>query len=583
MSEKEIRNPLQEAIDEINRTNPAITDNPENPYEIVDIITFCLDPRFLNLPGNNLKLFPAQEVILRAFYMGSHGNEKLQLTQANWEWLYANEPNEDRDGAIYEKNMNEVIAKLKKKEKKDFVFNELHLVMGRRGTKTVIASIITSYEVYKLLRIGKGNPHAYYGLPDDDPIAIINVALSQDQAGVLFEQIQARIRNSVFFTGRIAKGTTQEIRFYTDSDLNKMKAGSNLQVPGSVMIKCGHSNPDTLRGRSTILILFDELAFYDQAGKVNGKKFYNTLKPSLTKFYKYGDGRLVEISSPDVAAGIFHEISENSKKYDNILSFQLPTWCSNEDITYDDPELTKYRKTNPDTFASEYGAQWARSGTYGVFFPEGLVDRCIRADVEEHSRIMPGVNYYLHVDPANGGDRYTAVLVSKEYYTNSRGKRRIRVRLAKTWIWNPVPGVGLLFNEIDREVINICSKYHPMTVTYDQWNSVQSLQLLRSHGINCVQTSYNRSYKNKIYQALKDMMSYQPEPELWLYNDVQLIGEIKALRYRPTVRGVSLVTDRHGEIKTDDLVDCLAGATAMASENVIMPLPRPVVVQTGYW
>ena len=79
------------------------------------------------------------------------------------------------------------------------------------------------------------------------------------------------------------------------------------------------------------------------------------------------------------------------------------------------------------------------------------------------------------------------------------------------------------------------------------------------------------------------MMSYQPDPELWLYNDPQLIGEMKALRYRPTVRGVSLITDRHGEIKTDDLVDCLAGTVAMASENVIMPLPAPVVVRMGFW
>jgi len=447
---------------------------------------------------------------------------------------------------------------------------------------TVVASVITAYEVYKLLRVGNGNPHNFYGLPDDDPIAIINVALSQDQAGVLFEQIQNRFRNAPVFKGRIAKGTTQEIRIYTDCDLKKMQDGSNLDVTGSIVVRCGHSNPDTLRGRSTILILFDELAFYDESGKVTGKHFYDTLKPSLSKFYKYGDGRLVEISSPSAASGIFYDIFERSKKYDSILSFQLPTWCSNPDITYDDDELKQYRESNPDAFASEYGAQWSKSGTYGQYFPEGLIERCIRTDIEPHMSPKRGFNYYLHVDPALSGDRYVAVLVAKEYYVNNRGKRRVRVHLARTWIWTPQPGVGLLFNEIDKEIINICSRYHPLTVTYDQWNSVASLQLLRSHGINCVSTSFNRSYKNKIYQSLKDMMGYQPEPEIWLYDECHLLSEMKALRFRPTSRGVSLVVDRHGPVKTDDLVDCLAGATASASEAVRMALPLPRVVKTGW-
>jgi hypothetical protein len=56
---------------------------------------------------------------------------------------------------------------------------------------------------------------------------------------------------------------------------------------------------------------------------------------------------------------------------------------------------------------------------------------------------------------------------------------------------------------------------------------------------------------------------------------------MKALKYRPTMRGISLVTDKHGEIKTDDVVDCLAGATAMASESVHAALPLPVLVYTG--
>jgi len=162
------------------------------------------------------------------------------------------------------------------------------------------------------------------------------------------------------------------------------------------------------------------------------------------------------------------------------------------------------------------------------------------------------------------------------------GRRRVRVRLANIWIWDPVPGIGLIYTQIDKDVIKICSIYHPLAVTYDQFNSEASLQLLKSHGINCIKTSFNRSFKNKIYLNLKEMMVYQPEPELWLYDDPRLIGELRSLKYRPTSRGVTFMVDKHGDIKTDDLVDCLAGATAMASENVRAPAPLTITVSTPW-
>ena len=578
--EETVRNPLLEAINQITSSNPEIQDPSKRMASgIVDIITFCDSPQYLDLLGSNFNLWLCQRIILKIFYMGTRGNENLKLTKEDWEWLYVNNKDEERDGAVYEKNINEVIEKILRKEKENFTFNELHLCIGRRGSKTILSSIVSAYEAYKLLIIGNGNPHKFYGLPEDEDIAIINVALSQNQAGRMFSQIQARLRNSKFFQGRIAKETAAEIRLYTDTDLKKKNEGSSLSIQGSVVIVCGHSNPDTLRGYSTILILFDELAFYDEQGKTTGSAFYSALEPSTRKFKKFGDGRLVEISSPNTTVGIFYDIFLNAKKSNHILSFQLPTWCINDDISYE--SLEEERKRNLDNFTVEYGAQWAKSGIFGNYFDPGSVDRCVRTDIVPHRR-PERFNYFLHVDPALNGDRYVAVLVAKEGYTNHIGQRRIRVRLANIFVWQPEPGIGLLFNEIDKQILQICNIFHPISVSYDQMYSENSMQLLRSHGVNIIRTSYNRSFKNKIYQNLKDMMTYQPHPELWLYDDQRLLLEMKALKFRPTARGLSLVTDKHGETKTDDLVDALAGAVAMASEKVRAALPLTVSVNTGW-
>ena len=270
----EIHNPLSEAIMAIKSDNALV----EQAEGIVDVITFCESPKYLNL---DFKLWIGQKIILKSFYMGTTGNEELKLSQEEWEWLIAKSEPEEIDGFIYENNIKDVIKKLHKREKdpKAKMFKELQLVLGRRGSKTLMASLITVYEAYKLIALG--NPHKFYNLPEDDEIAIINVALSQQQAGRLFRQIQARIRNSPFFANRVGKEKTSEITLMTDLDLEKKARGTgNLSVPGSILLLCGHSNPDSLAGYSAILILFDEIAFYDETGKVTGKYFYGRLTPS---------------------------------------------------------------------------------------------------------------------------------------------------------------------------------------------------------------------------------------------------------------------------------------------------------------
>jgi hypothetical protein len=414
--------------------------------------------------------------------------------------------------------------------------------------------------------------------------------LSQKQAGRLFQQIQNRLRSAPFFQSRIANATTSEIRFYTDRDLKKKKEeesnGGKLAIPGSVVIICGHSNPDSLAGYNAILILFDELAFYEDGGKISGRYFYDRLKPAILQFQNYGEGRLVEISSPNARSGVFYEIYKSAKADDSILSFQLPTWSIRPDFPYEMDEFEKDRRANIESFAIEVGAQFANHGSHGPYFQPGQIDRCLTQPISAHTRPNPKFNYFLHIDPAKSGDNYSAVLVAKERYVNQRGQKRTRCYLANAWIWKPEPHYGLNIHKIDQEIIKICSVFRPSTVTYDAFNSHHSIQLLRSHGIHTNEVSFNRASKAKMYQNLRNMMSYEPDPEIYLHEDgeaaILLVQELRAIKYSETQRGYKIIKDRLGDVKTDDLADSLAGAVASASEGLRMALPEPTVVRMGY-
>jgi hypothetical protein len=216
---------------------------------LVDIITFCESPQLLNLPGNNFDLYIGQKIVLKGFYIGSLGNENLKITDEEWQWLYEREN-------VYETRL--LIEKLKRQERTkgtpDFVrFQELTLVLGRRSSKTALTSIIAAYEAYKVLTIGNGDPHTYYNIPFDKKIAIINVATAKKQAAELWDEIKARIRNSPFFAGRIEGDVADEINLFTARDMRKREEGiGNLDIEGSVIMRCGHSNPKSLRGGAVI-------------------------------------------------------------------------------------------------------------------------------------------------------------------------------------------------------------------------------------------------------------------------------------------------------------------------------------------
>lgn len=575
---EEKNNPLLDLVEQIKKSH-NLSGEEDSKEGIADIITWCNDPTLLNLPGNNFNLFTGQRIILKAFYMGSLGNENVELTEEEWRWLE-------------EKEQHAAVHKLKLKlsgvdagENHNFNFRELNLAIGRRGGKTIMTSIIASYEVYKLMKLG--DPYKYYNIPYDEEIAIINVANSQDQAKRLFSQIKARIRNAPFFRGRVQGfgESSTYLRLYTDVDLEKMNDPNiNVAVDGSICLVCGSSNATTIRGYSAICILFDELQFYAEHTVVSGKSFYHALLPSLSKFRSGGreDGRVVEISSTGAPSGIFYDIHRRAmdvqeEDYRSVLGFRLATWDINEDITYE--SLVIERKSDSEMFNVEYGAMWAVTGYVGNYFPEMLVKSSFKAHRTQLQRRGAGDVCFMHIDPASTHDSYSLVVIKRERYVTYRGEKRWKAVLVFHRVWVPQGGLGLDLVILDEQAVEIARRFNPRVVTYDTWNSVHSVNFFRKKGIMALQLSFGRHQKAVYYQNLYDLMN---RGELELYHDERLESELLNLKYKQTARGRSFTPDMQAEIDSDDLVDGLAAAAWMATGRRMKEnLPTPVVVSLG--
>jgi len=578
-----VNNALIDALSEIKSSlnirteiNPSITDEG-----VVDIITFCYDPQFLDLPGSGFRLFRSQEIVLKAIYMGTVGNKTLSISQEDWEWLDVNSQYGDNRVSI---------EKLRRREQTrndpQARFTELTLVLGRRSGKTMMSSIIAAYEAYKLLVIGGGDPHTYYGVPRNKQIYILNVATSQEQAGELFNEIKSRIGHSPFFAGRIEHDTESLIRLFTDRDLKQRADESmNVRLQGSVVIKCGHRNPKSLRGKAAICVIFDELAFYDEGKKVSGIDFYNSLKPSVSQFDKKNAGMLVEISSPGPRSGIFYKRAEAGlDPASSTMLFRMPTWIFNPEMPESNKFLKEDRERSPEMYQIEYGAEWPEGGASSNYFPEVLIDRALEMGgahgcMEE---VAPRYNseYYAHIDPAISGDNYAIVIIRKEMYRDKTGAICPRAILAKVKVWRPQKGIGHDLLQIENEIVQLCQKFHVSSLSYDRFPSVSTLAVLRRNGINTIQTTFNRGYKNKIYQNLRDLMCKE-EGGLYLYPFAQLISELKNLQQKPLEHSVWIGPEKRGEVPWDDAADCLAGATFMICGNHYQRWPGVVMTYTA--
>jgi len=542
--------------------------------DIANVIEFCERSDLLNVKAQGFALWPWQRIILKCFYRGSIGNEDLELTEEEIRLMEEN----GQTAALKKygmKNEAGLPAHVK----------ELVLVLGRRSSKTFIISVISAYEIYKLLEINNGDPHEFYGLPKDKEISIINCAVSKEQAkSPLFEEIKARLRNSPYFFGRIGASTEDTIHVYTRKDRERQKElqddGNPIDIKGSIVLRCGHSNSASLRGKLAIAVIFDELAhFVTSTGKSSGSQVYESMIPSTKTFKEHG--RIMSLSNPAGKEGIFYKLYKqgNDLSAQDTICFQLPTWVANETLTRED--FKNDFKRDPVSAEMEYGAQFSGSAASNFLTGE-QVENIVDLTLSEQHVGVKGKIYHMHIDPAISSHIYGCIIGHVEHYTHTGGEERKKFVVDLIRRWEPEGGKELDLESIDNEIIDLSRRFQLATLTFDNFQSVHSRQRFVKYGLNAVETRFGQSYKSLIYGALREAVRME---NVSIPDNYYLINELKELKMKYTHKGYTLYPDQDGEVGTDDLADCLAGALYVGmnfNQRNDKRLPRAIVAYTGF-
>lgn len=585
--DNQLTNMIDQAITEVT------LNGPQRERKLVDVITFCENEKYLNFLGQDppLKLWPMQRIVLKMFYRGTRGNEHLELDDHELETLEEIARQEDLDYIEEYGGFRQVIEKYKRR----VLHNILVLVMGRRSSKTLMVSIIAAYEAYRLLETPDGNPHRFYGMSPDKPIAILNVAVSEAQAyDPLFLEIRSRLARSPYFSDKInhEASTSSVIYLLTDNDkrenAKREKRGMSIRVDGSVVLKSGHSNSASLRGQAAICILFDEFAhFMSSTGKQSGDEVYNALTPSVQQFGV--DGKIVLLSDPRGKEGMFWRLFQMSQdrelvrdgEYrqlnDEILAIQLPTWRMNpsKDFSREHLERTK-RPQDPVAFSTSYAARFV--GEMGDrYFDERRIEEATDLGWREPVQGDPKYRYFIHLDPATTSHNYGLCLCHVVTLTNRHGEVRRRVVVDTVRFWAPDKSGPVSINEVEKYIRDLCRRFNVAQVSFDVWQSAQTMENLALSGIRTKLTPYNTTYIMDIYTELRNLLN---EGNLSIPPIKQLRGEMKNLMYKILARGIKKMPNPKSEFPTDDCVDALAGAAFQALHSTVQnSLPKAMFVR----
>jgi len=575
-----------------NTNKKLIDDTKEICHSLgLDVSLYSIENRERN--GNICK--PSYELIIRSFIPLTTIDRKLKKAKHNWKY---------EQKSIFIKNVEKCDPVPMKCIQVD---NQSHQYLCGKSMipthNSMLVGIMALYESYKMLQMG--NPQNVFGnLNEGDTITILNVAVSEQQAKeAVFDKIKPMVLNSSYFKTKISPNSLQNrsVRFLTphDEEVNKVLVSEGLPPrEGSIYLLSGHSNSDSLVGKSIAVVIIDEMASMvaKDGSKMSDEELYTKLKNSIWTFGK--KGKIICISNPLTRDGKFFELYEQSFNDNRILMIQLPSYKVNPTLDQRalDEEREQAQKTGQyESYSMQIEARFS-GGSADPFIPSEFIDDAFQKgrDRRRTERGNPNLLYYIHLDPAKNSDNYALAIVHVEENTfepdvDNNPKKVVIVD--HMHMWQPSEtGEPVNISEVDNTVLELSRRFNLVSITYDQWESAASSQFLQRMGLPVRITAFNSNYKQSVYSTLRNLF-FEGRIEIYGHDgydhalNVDHYGfaaeakdQLKFLTKRFNARSMRV---NAANAHFDDLPDCIAGASyiALMGEHGYTTLPSSRVMR----
>ena len=438
-------------------------------------------------------------------------------------------------------------------------YDESVFCEGIGAGKSFKSSVVISYMAHRVLCLK--DPQAYYGLAKGSPIVFINMSIRAEQSRkVVFGEIKSRIDNSPWFK-----------KHYPPDPSIK----SELRFSKNITIFPGNSKETFPLGFNILGGVMDEAAWYTETETHDvAEEMFNALHNRIKN--RFGDkGLLVMISSPRYAEDFIEKKMKEALTNKKIFSKRKMLWeakpasCfSGEWIDFQEYKIPKEFETeskrNPEAFKRDYMA--IPSLALEPYFKRmDLVEQCIDPKathpVDDFGNFKPefmGKPEYrykpktwccIHVDLALKRDAVGFAM------THDEGDVVVVDLMMR--IKAPLNG-EIHFSDIREMIFELDRRgFRIDRVTFDGWQSIDSIQILKKAGFKSEVLSVDRD--TRAYDTLKEKI---------------YTGKLKCYRYEPFLHELRRLELKEGvkvdhppHIGSKDVTDAVAGAVFMTVQR----------------
>lgn len=533
--------------------------------DIKDIITFLEAPWGLNLNQNSQPLLPGQKFVLKAYY-------KLPLEEKEKTIIIRDKFNERE---FYKFTEQEYLNYLYDQGRCNIQYlddkprNELVLIIGRRGTKSSMASWIAAYESYKLLKTY--HPQKYYNMLSDAEIHLTCIATAEDQANLMFRQILGHFSQCEYFHRYMNKPTADKVYIRSRRDLEKY----GEEGKASIVVKSAPCSARALRGAGNILVIQDEQAhFVDEVTQSNksDKAVYDAMTPSVAQFGM--DGKIINISSPLNKSGVLWDLYNKALSgSENILMIQAPTWEINNTIH---SNFLKGRyQADPIVYDCEFGAQF--SDRVKSWIPEEYLRKVIHPTLSAKPFGKSKTPHFMGLDIGFKDDG-TAIAISHVESVRDEVTGELVDKIELDFVESRYPGEPpyenldvLDFELLSEWIKELCDRFYIAKGLIDQHSGIMVAQNLARKGLQQFDLVYHtRQFNSDLYQ---NFMMLCIDQKVRLYNDKpsenedsELIDELLKLQVHQFSKNVISVEAPKIKGYHDDKSDALMRSVWLAAE-----------------
>jgi hypothetical protein len=394
-------------------------------------------------------------------------------------------------------------------------YRELWAIVGRRGGKSFIMSVIAVF--LALFHDFK----QYLAVGERGTIQVI--AADRPQARVIFRYISAILNSTKVFSRFIQNETKERIELTTGIDIEVMTCSFR-----------------TIRGRTVVCAICDEIAFWRVEGANPDKEILAAIRPSMATI---PNSMLLVISSPYARSGVLYEHHRDyfGKDENEVLVWQAPTKVMNPTISR--LFIGKERLKDPSAARAEYDAQFRDD------IEDFLTVEAIDAVVVPGRRELapdPHLYHFAFVDPSGGrADAFSLTIGHRD------GDIYV-IDLIRGWRPPFDP------DDICQQIADICRAYRVTQVTGDKYAGVWVPSAFEKAGLNYRTAPLPKS---DLYLAFE---AYVNTRRVELLDNQHLITELRSLERRRGRAGKDSVD--HPPRLHDDLANAVAGCCHLLSE-----------------